>query len=423
VVHRVGEGMDQALAAETNPEVFLDVKESLIGFSATLEGYSYSTQPLHSLLMVLFDKYEALLENQYGRRFDNIILQDDYLPMHVETQSDRDGILATVWLPDTKAVEIKSFPLPINLPWSQTFHLCCQEIRMFVDKYYHFIEGVSQYRQDIDDMLGKVIDRLLTNHISNRIAERLPGISGLSQIAQVVSNLEYFEMVCVELGPKLTSIRSSHRGGTLHLSSIASFSKTLLRAIHRINTIISSKLNDFFELAEYEWIPATREDTPSMYLYELVNWLTTIVDGLVVKYAYKDEAYNGAVSHVSECLMDFLTGRNVPAINDNAISNLLVDVDFIEGELNNMGRSHLNTAFTELRTLCNIPLSDSVQNYLVPGTRQTSYSKVKPKKLATLLEKMARAGLNSRDAAQRQQGIKRQREAEAVGRLFPGENR
>lgn len=37
VVGRVGEGMEQALATETTPEVFLDVKESLIAFSATLE--------------------------------------------------------------------------------------------------------------------------------------------------------------------------------------------------------------------------------------------------------------------------------------------------------------------------------------------------------------------------------------------------
>ena len=90
MVLRVGEGMEQALANETNPEVFLDVKESLIAFSATLEvshgrelrseifishkikGYSYSTQQLHSLLMVLFEKYEALLEHQYNKRFDNV---------------------------------------------------------------------------------------------------------------------------------------------------------------------------------------------------------------------------------------------------------------------------------------------------------------------------------------------------------------
>jgi hypothetical protein len=42
---------------------------------------------------------------------------------------------------------------------------------------------------------------------------------------------------------------------------------------------------------------------PSMYLYELVNWLTTVVDSLSIVDAYKDEAYKGAVTYIAECLM------------------------------------------------------------------------------------------------------------------------
>jgi hypothetical protein len=40
-----------------------------------------------------------------------------------------------------------------------------------------------------------------------------------------------------------------------------------------------------------------------MYLYELVNWLTTVVDSLALKDTYKDEAYKEAVGYIAECLM------------------------------------------------------------------------------------------------------------------------
>jgi len=70
-----------------------------------------------------------------------------------------------------------------------------------------------------------------------------------------------------------------------------------------------------------------------------------------------------------------------------------------------------------------IVLSESVAEYLVPSIRQTKYANVKPKKLAALLEKMARYGGNCRDQASREKGEKRRKEAEAVGRVFPGENR
>ena len=74
----------------------------------------------------------------------------------------------------------------------------------------------------------------------------------------------------------------------------------------RISSIIASKLDDFFELSEYDWTPRKREEAPSMYLYELVNWLTTVVDSLVAKDQYKDEAYRLAVQYIAECLMVIL---------------------------------------------------------------------------------------------------------------------
>lgn len=52
---------------------------------------------------------------------------------------------------------------------------------------------------------------------------------------------------------------------------------------------------------------------------------------------------------LSSLSQDFLTGRDIPMMNENAISNILIDVDFLEDELKRIGRSHLATAFTELR--------------------------------------------------------------------------
>ena len=71
----------------------------------------------------------------------------------------------------------------------------------------------------------------------------------------------------------------------------------------RVNATITSKLDDFFDLSEYDWTPTTRESAPSNYLEELVNWLMTVVDTLVIKPEYKDEAYRNAVEYLEDCLM------------------------------------------------------------------------------------------------------------------------
>ena len=73
--------------------------------------------------------------------------------------------------------------------------------------------------------------------------------------------------------------------------------------------------------------------------------------------------------------------------------------------------------------MCSVIMSDAVSAYLVQTIRQTTYVAVKPKRLAALLDKLARHGLECRDAPSRERGEKRRKEADAVGRLFPGESR
>jgi len=213
------------------------------------------------------------------------------------------------------------------------------------------------------------------------------------------------------------------RGGTIKLNAVTSLEATLTRALARITSLISAKLDQFFELSEYEWTPLARESSPSMYLYELVNWLTTVVDSLYIKEIYKDEAYKGALNYIAGCLMNFLTGRDVAMMNENAIANILIDIDFLEEELKRIGRSHLSSAFVELRMTANIPLSDTVHEYLVPAMRHTTYGTVKHKRLQALLEKLAKYGASQKDPSIREIAEKRRKEADAVGRLFPGEGR
>ncbi|PSR93718.1 hypothetical protein PHLCEN_2v4613 [Hermanssonia centrifuga] len=251
LVSRLSGVVDRMLQSETDADSFLRVKEGLIGFVMTLETYTYSTTSLHSFILLLFERYVSLLENQFGKRFQDIISQDDCLPMYVEKTSEYTGVLDTVLLSKDE-------------------------------------------REQLD--------------------------------------------------------QSSQRGGQIRVNAAQSFQATLTRALSRVNASITSKLDDFFGLSEYDWTPTTRESAPSMYLYELVNWLTTVVDSLVIKQEYKDEAYRNAVEYLEDCLMDFLTGRNIPMMNENAISNILVDVDFLEEEFKRIGRSQLMAAFTELRS-------------------------------------------------------------------------
>ena len=49
-----------------------------------------------------------------------------------------------------------------------------------------------------------------------------------------------------------------------------------------------------------------------------------------------------------------MTGRDIVMMNENAISNILIDVDFLEEELKRIGRPHLTSVFAELRLVSHI---------------------------------------------------------------------
>ncbi|KAJ3518083.1 hypothetical protein NLJ89_g99 [Agrocybe chaxingu] len=391
LVVRLTTAIESSLHAETDPEAFLRVKESLLSFIMTLETYSYSTTSLHSFIIVLFEKYAKLLEGQFTLRFEKIVTEDEHYPMRMEGDMNLEDIL--------------------------------NAIRAFIQKFYAFVEGVSQHHRDIDELLSKSLDSLLSRSVGETIGQRLASTQSPTQIAQIITNLEHFQVACGELKRSLTNLRSTQRGGLIRLTAANAFEATISRSCTRMNALISSKLDQCFELSEYDWTPNSRETSPSMYLYELVNWLTTVVDSLVIKESYKEDAYKGALGYIAECLMNFLTGRDIPMMNENAISNILIDVDFLEEELRRIGRSHLASVFSELRMTTSIPLSGTVQEYLIPANRQASYASVKPKRLQALLEKLARYGTQQRDPASRDLAERRRKEAEAVGRLFPGENR
>lgn len=78
---------------------------------------------------------------------------------------------------------------------------------------------------------------------------------------------------------------------------------------------------------------------------------------------------------------------------------------------------------SDLPQTTSIPLTDTVHEYLVPAMRHSSYSNVKHKRLQALLEKLSKAGALKRDPAVRELAEKRRKQADAVGRLFPGEGR
>ncbi|GHJ89092.1 hypothetical protein NliqN6_5494 [Naganishia liquefaciens] len=456
-----------------NSDTFLTVKLNILRFEQTLEGYGYDVSALTRLIMTMFERYSDLLQRKYCADFDQIVMEDDNQPMLVQDQAEFEQVIAACWLAPGEAEHLATQSFPRTMPFSQTFPMCCINIRNFVDQFYHFVEGVTQRHRNIDELLRKSLDGLLITHVSKNICTRLSKMNNLSQIAQAVINLEHFATASEQLETVLMTLKSgsghqasSSAGSVLTLQAPHSFQAAVGFAQNRIDAIIASKLDEFFEMAEYDWTPplpatirkrgalsgaalqngsrpaspamgtaAQRQSTtmqwfdagttrePSTYLFEMITFLTAYVDSVLIMLneSIKTRSYRMALEHINKGLLGYLVGPDVPRLNEQALKNLADDVTFIEKEVKRLEKPGLDDVFDEIKSMINLILSEAIQAYMEPSIRQGSYTNVKPKNLKIVLEKLGRyvvdpAKFTTEDALRMN---KRKKEAEMVGRLVP----
>jgi hypothetical protein len=72
VMQRLVQGLHGALGQEKDPEAYLSVKEALQACMHTLEPLAYPTSVLNDFILVIFEKYAALLAHEYGKQFDKV---------------------------------------------------------------------------------------------------------------------------------------------------------------------------------------------------------------------------------------------------------------------------------------------------------------------------------------------------------------
>ncbi|GAA5899149.1 Rab GTPase-binding exocyst subunit SEC15 [Sporobolomyces salmoneus] len=398
------------LKGQQDPQVFLSTKFKVLTFVQTLEGYGYSVSALHSLLLTLFSRYSQLLERKFSGDFEQIVLDDDHQPMIVNDREEFEKVVSVSWLPsqgEWSRDELSKPGFPLALPFSQTYPLCCIDIRSFTEQYYQFSEGFAEHHRDIDDVLRKALDNLLIGQVSENVQRRLTTITNLSQLAQIVVNVLFFKTACQDLETLLVTLRATQRGGTIHLDSLNSFNQTLLQTQDRIISQISLKIDSFFEEAEYPWL-AHEPPPPSQgegqgeasgYLMDLMDFVSTVMMSVLIQLPEfaKEYVYKGALKYCSVVLTSFLTDKEPRMVSDQGLMYLFKDVKWLiqhvrslnPGSSGGGGSDSLLEVFSELnQTLTLLTSHPNPTSYLDPQIRQTQFPKINQKTLQTVLIKL-----------------------------------
>ncbi|GBC13539.2 exocyst complex subunit Sec15-like protein [Rhizophagus irregularis DAOM 181602=DAOM 197198] len=362
-----------------------EIKFSLFTFIQTLEDYGYNVHAFTDLILTVFQRYSDMLKQRFLEDFLQTLLYDDYMPMPISSPAEYEAVVDACWFKEDHRI---SQGYPRTLPFSQAYPSCCLDIKKFVDQYYTFAEGDSRQFSTVDDIAKQTLDNLLIEHVNGVLTSKLES-QNMSQIVQIIINLEYFHDACGELEKLLKSKRSSHRGGQIKLKAAEEFRETSKKAEKRIFELVNSKIDDFLELADYDWVPNSVQAHPSFFLHDMANYLTAVISSTLynLPMSIKIFIYFNALSHLASSLCNLILSPSVKKINANGVANLEVDVTFLEHFARKLEDPNIADAFLELRQIVTLLQSDNVEEYLDPSTRNRKYSLLKPTDVINLFDK------------------------------------
>ncbi|XP_062382093.1 exocyst complex component 6 isoform X2 [Sardina pilchardus] len=379
----------------SDPDLVLELKNMIVIFADTLQGYGFTVNRLFDLLFEIRDQYNETLLKKWALVFREIFEQDNYSPIPVETEEEYKSVISR--FPFHEA-DIEKQPFPKKLPMSQSVPQIYTQVKEFIYASLKFSESLHRSSTEIDDMLRKSTNLLLTRTLSGCLQNLIkkPHI-GLTELVQIIINTTHLEQACRYLEDFITNITnvSPETIHTTRLYGLATFKDARHAAEGEIYTKLNQKIDEFIQLADYEWGMSESDGRASGYLMDLINFLRStfqVFTHLPGKVA--QTACMSACKHLASSLLQMLLDPDLKQISLGAIQQFNLDV--IQCELFASSEpvpgfqgDTLQLAFIDLRQLLDLFMVWDWSTYLADYGQPTSkYLRVNPSTALALLEKM-----------------------------------
>ncbi|XP_062858749.1 exocyst complex component 6 isoform X2 [Trichomycterus rosablanca] len=389
----------------SDPDLVLELKNMIGVFADTLQSYGFLVNRLFDLLFEIKDQYNETLLRKWALVFREIFEQDNYSPIPVETEAEYKSVVGRFPFHDA---EIEKQPFPKKLPMSQSVPQIYIQVKEFIYASLKFSESLHRSSTEIDDMLRKSTNLLLTRTLSGCLQNliRKPHI-GLTELVQIIINTTHLEQACKYLEDFITNITnvSPETGHTSRLYGLSTFKDARHAAEGEIYTKLNQKIDEFIQLADYEWGMSESDGRASGYLMDLINFLrstfqvfthlpSNTTDHAAMSGKVAQTACMSACKHLATSLMQMLLDTELKQISMGAIQQFNLDV--IQCELFASSEpvpgfqgDTLQLAFIDLRQLLDLFMVWDWSTYLADYGQPTSkYLRVNPSTALALLEKM-----------------------------------
>uniref|UniRef100_A0A671RV43 Exocyst complex component n=1 Tax=Sinocyclocheilus anshuiensis TaxID=1608454 RepID=A0A671RV43_9TELE len=379
----------------TDPDLILDLKNLIVLFADTLQGYGFPVNQLFDMLLEMRDQYGEILLKKWNQSFRQLLDQDNYSPIPVASRDEYQRIAGQFPFQDP---ELDKMPFPKKLPFSEFVPKVYSQLKEFIYACLKYSEDLHLSSTEIDDMIRKSTNLLLTRTLSHCLQYAIKKKNvGLAELVQIIINTTHLEQSChylEEFISNITSVPPDTINAT-KLYGTSTFKDARHAAEEEIYTNLNQKIDQFLQLADYDWAAAQGGGQASDYLSDLIAFLCStfaVFTHLPGKVA--QTACMSACKHLSTSLLQLLLEADVRQVSMGALQQFNVDVKECEkfaraGPVPGFQGDTLLLAFIDLRQLLDLFTQWDWSTYLADyGLPTCKYLRVNPHTALALLEKM-----------------------------------
>ncbi|KAM4565538.1 exocyst complex component 6B isoform 2-T2 [Fundulus diaphanus] len=313
-----------------DPDLVLDLKNLIVLFADTLQGYGFPVSQLFDMLLEIREQYGEILLKRWNVTFRQILDQDNFSPIPVSTEQEYRQYTSQFPLQDP---ELEKLPFPKKLPFSEFVPKAYCQIKEFIYACLKYSEDLHLSSTEIDDMIRKSTNLLLTRTLSNCLHYAIKKKNvGLAELVQVIINTTHLEQSCHFLEEFISNITNvpHDTANATKLYGTSTFKDARHAAEAEIYTSLNAKIDQFLQLADYEWMSPAQASgnlTTSDYLVDLITFLKStfsVFTNLPGKVA--QTACMSACKHIATSLMQLLLDPEVRQISIGALHQLNVDL-------------------------------------------------------------------------------------------------
>ncbi|XP_062474871.1 exocyst complex component 6B isoform X4 [Pezoporus occidentalis] len=389
----------------SDPSLVLDLKNLIVLFADTLQGYGFPVNQLFDMLLEIQDQYSETLLKKWSGVFRNILDSDNYSPIPVTNEEVYKKIVGQFPFQDA---ELEKQPFPKKFPFSEFVPKVYSQIKEFIYACLKFSEDLHLSSTEVDDMIRKSTNLLLTRTLSNCLQNVIKRKNvGLTELVQIIINTTHLEKSCKFLEEFITNITNvlPETVHTTKLYGTTTFKDARHAAEEEIYTNLNQKIDQFLQLADYDWMAMEPGSKASDYLTDLIGFLRstfavfTHLPGDVDVHStmsgkVAQTACMSACKHLSTSLMQLLLEAEVRQLTLGALQQFNLDVEECEqfarsGPVPGFQGDTLQLAFIDLRQLLDLFIQWDWSTYLADyGQPTCKYLRVNPTTALVLLEKM-----------------------------------